>query len=86
MVILLHVAFISLTSEESERTCGLKCKKNKHKGKKLKLVQIKGYYKECGQMIISERMTREFYPPTKHPLHQTTPPPVTMLRLELFNK
>lgn len=31
-------------------------------------------------------MTREFYPPTKHPLHQTTPPPMTMLGLELFNK
>jgi len=58
MVILLHVAFISLTSEESERTCGLKCKKNKHKGKKLKLVQIKGYYKECGQMIIPMEIWR----------------------------
>lgn len=40
----------------------------------------------CAQLWPSERMTREFYPPTKHPLHQTTPLPMTMLRLELFNK
>ena len=31
-------------------------------------------------------MAREFYPPAKHPLHQTTPPPTTVLGLELFNK
>ena len=40
----------------------------------------------CAQSWPSERMTREFYPPTKHPLHQTTPPPMTMLGLELRGK